>query len=98
MNERNVEALAELLDGYRAEESDVTVEDGELSVSINGINRSIAHYLAAQGVLVPSALTDHQTTPLFEGELESKNFPDEYTMRDAVIVYLERIAKGEAEV
>jgi hypothetical protein len=82
MNQRNVEALRQLL---AAAVLANRAREGDLSFDF------LARFLAARGALVPSALTDEELEHL-GSELDCYCFPED---RDMAVEALERVAKGE---
>lgn len=82
MNERNVEALAELI---RATAWDDFTE---------AESRDFAKRLASRGVLVPSVLTGVEAWQVVADIDSMTHTTDE--ARSALLIRLERIAKGEA--
>jgi hypothetical protein len=97
MNQRNVKALAEAFDAmlnawFAQDDSGVEQYDGPTT-------GFAADFFAANGVLVPSALTDEEASTIAYGVIEDlgKWLRDVEAARAEGIGYLERIAKGEEQ-
>jgi hypothetical protein len=88
-NERNIEALTEVL--LEA----LPQPNVEAPALVAGVARAIAESLARRGVIVPSALTDDELLAC-EVDKESRESPMERAeVAAAVRERLERIARGE---
>jgi hypothetical protein len=96
MNQRNVEALTALILAHFEEDMLKAPRAAQLyGEAFRKGTPDIARYLAAHGVLVPSALTDEEIGRAIS---EVTDEWDEFRKQwPTVRAELERIAKGEAE-
>jgi hypothetical protein len=90
VNTQNVDALADLLEGFAQ-----TVYKRSIVYDPN-FYRDFAVWLASQGVLVVGAMTDEEATmvPPFDGEYLSISARDQREAAARHRAALERIAKG----
>lgn len=87
MNQRNMDALANLADGY--------LEQANCGMDCCCDAMKMAEFLASRGVLVPAALTDEECTGLPFGDACPGQPMEEVPV--FVRETLERIARGEHE-
>jgi hypothetical protein len=89
-NERNIEALTELL--LEA----LPQPNVAAPALVVGVARAIAESLTSRGVIVPSSLTDDELLACEVDEASKESPMERAEVAAAVRVRLERIAKGEA--